>query len=51
MIGDTVYHKVGDEWKPKQKCKSHKNALRAMRLLYGIEGGEFKPTGKKSTLK
>lgn len=47
--GSAVYHKKGNRWVKKQQCSSHENAIKAMRLLYGIEGG-LVPTGKKSTM-
>lgn len=45
--GKAVYHKVGDQWKKKQQCTSHENALEAMRLLQAIEHNpEFVPRGR-----
>jgi len=46
--GNNVLHEKGGEWVVKQKCSSHAAALRAMRLLWGIEGGEWHPTGAKA---
>ena len=43
-----VLHEKDGKWVVKQHCKSHKAALRAMRLLYGIESGKWKPTGAKA---
>ena len=48
--------KRGDKWvtlntetgKVKGTHNSKVKALRQMRLLYGIESGEWKPTGKKA---
>lgn len=48
--------KRGDKWvtintetgKVKGTHDSKKKAIRQMRLLYGIESGEWKPTGKKA---
>ena len=39
VVGKKVMHKKGGVWKVKQTCKSNANAKKAMRLLYGIEGG------------
>jgi hypothetical protein len=44
--GKIIYHKKGGKWKVKQRAKSIKSAIRAMRLLQGLEHG-WKPTGKK----
>ena len=38
-IGKIVYHKIGRGWTIKQKCHSIPKAMRAIRLLYGIENG------------
>jgi len=46
--GSNVLHEKDGKWTVKQHCKSHQAALRAMRLLYGIEGGEWRPTGAKA---
>ena len=46
VIGNKVYHKKGGKWSVKQTCKSHSNAMAAMRLLRGVEGGEWKPRKK-----
>ena len=45
--GSDVLHEKGGKWSIKQHCRSHAAALRAMRLLYGVEGGKWEPTGKK----
>jgi len=37
--GNEVWHKKDGKWSLKQKCSNHENAVKAMRLLYGIEGG------------
>jgi len=42
-----VQKKVKNRWVHEQTCKSASAAKRAIKLLYGIEGGEWKPTGKK----
>lgn len=39
VSGSTVYHKKGNKWSVKQKCKSPAAAKAAVRLLYGIEHG------------
>lgn len=44
--GNVVYHKKGDKWTVKQRCKTVTAARKAMRLLQGIERG-WKPTGKR----
>jgi len=46
--GKTILHKKGGKWSKKQTCGSVAKAKSAMRLLHGIEGGEWKPTGKKA---
>ncbi len=45
--GKSILHQIGGKWKIKQKCSSHANAVSAMRLLQGIEHGDWKPTGKR----
>jgi len=45
--GKTVYKKV-DGLKKKGKAKSVAKAKRYMNLLYGVEGGKWKPTGKRA---
>lgn len=45
-VGSVIYHKKSGKWKVKQRCDSVAKAKRALRLLYGIESGEWKPTGK-----
>ena len=42
--GKNVLHEKGGKWSIKQKCSSHENALKAMRLLQGIEHGKWHPT-------
>ena len=42
--GSAVYHKKAGRWVKKQQCTSHSNAVKAMRLLYGVENG-MKPRG------
>lgn len=46
IIGSTVYHKKGSKWSKKQKCSSHAAAVKAVRLLQGVEHG-WKPTGRR----
>jgi hypothetical protein len=41
--GKVVYHKVKGHWSIKEKTHSHANAVKAVRLLHGIESG-WKPT-------
>jgi len=45
IIGNKVMHKKGGKWTVKQTCKSHANAVKAVRLLQGIEHG-MKPRKK-----
>jgi hypothetical protein len=45
-VGNKIYHKVGGNWKLKQKCKSVASAKRAMKLLRGVSHG-WRPTGRK----
>lgn len=47
-IGRTVYTKSGGTWHKKQTCGTIADAERAMRLLQGVEHGDWKPTGKKA---
>jgi len=49
VVGNKVYHKKGGRWKVKQTCESHKNAVKALRLLQGLEHGTIKKedVGKK----
>ena len=42
--GKAVYHLKNGKWSKKQQCSSHENALKAMRLLHGVEHG-MKPRG------
>lgn len=44
--GNIIYHKKGNKWTVKQKCRSVKNAKKAIRLLRGIKHG-WKPGSKK----
>jgi len=46
ISGKNILHKKGKSWTIKQRCSSVENAKKAMRLLYGIEGG-MKPRSKK----
>lgn len=48
--GKSVQHLKNGRWITKQKCSSHDNAIKAMRLLYMVEAGG-KPTGKPSIMK
>lgn len=41
--GKTIEHKKGGKWSKKQTCTSHKNAVKAMGLLEGLEKGTIKP--------
>ena len=49
IVGNKIYHKKGGKWKVKQTCKSHANAVKALRLLQGLEHGTIKKedVGKK----
>ena len=42
VIGRAVMHFKNGKWSVKQMAKSRKNALKAMRLLEGIEHGIIK---------
>jgi hypothetical protein len=39
VIGKRVYHLKGGRWGLKQTAKSHANAIRTVRLLYGLKHG------------
>lgn len=41
--GVTIEHKKGGKWSKKQTCKNHKNAVKALGLLEGLEKGTIKP--------
>jgi len=43
--GSDVYHKKQGVWKIKQRCSSHANAVKAVRLMQMVEHGG-KPKGK-----
>lgn len=43
--GKNVLHYKGGHWKIKQRCSSHENAVKAVRLLHGVEHG-MKPRRK-----
>ncbi len=45
-VGNKLMHKKDGEWSLKQTCESKENCIKAMRLLYGIEGGMV-PRSKK----
>ena len=40
--GNQIYTKSSGEWKLKQTCASHKNAVKALGLLQGLEHGTIK---------
>jgi hypothetical protein len=42
--GNQILHKKGGKWSVKQTCKSHKNAIKALGLLEGLESGSIKPS-------
>jgi hypothetical protein len=42
--GNVIYHFKDGVWKIKQRCKSVAAAIKALRLLHGIESGDWKPT-------
>lgn len=45
--GNNVMHFKGGKWSVKQKCSSHANAVKAIRLLNAVEHNpNFKPKGK-----
>jgi hypothetical protein len=39
IVGNKVMHKKGSHWTVKQTCSSHANAVKAVRLLHGVEHG------------
>lgn len=47
--GWVLMHKKGGKWTVKSHHKTRKDAVSAMRLLYGIESGNWKPTGVKTS--
>lgn len=47
VIGRNVYHFKDGKWKLKQRAGSVAKAKATMNLLYGIESGRWKPTGKR----
>jgi len=49
--GKVIYHKKGGKWSIKQRATSIENAKKAMRLLQGLEHGNWRPTGKKTKKK
>ena len=40
--GKNLMHYKGGRWKVKQHCTSHENAIKAMKLLRGLERGTIK---------
>jgi hypothetical protein len=40
--GKVIYHRKAGSWKVKQRCSSVLNAIKAMRLLRGLEAGSIK---------
>ena len=46
VVGNKVMHKKNDHWTVKQKCASHANAVKAVRLLQAVKRG-WKPTKAK----
>lgn len=42
--GRIIYHKVGDKWKIKQRCKDVESAKKAFGLLQGLAHGSIKPS-------
>jgi len=39
-VGNKIYHKKGGKWSVKQVCRSVAAAIKALRLLQGIERDE-----------
>ena len=50
VVGNAVYHKKGNKWSVKQRCRSNAAAKAAVRLLHGVDKG-WRPTGKKRAKK
>ena len=46
-VGKVIYTKSSGRWRVKQRASSVENAKRAIRLLRGIESGEWEPTGRR----
>jgi hypothetical protein len=46
-IGKKIYVKRGNKWVLKQRATSIPKAKSTMNLLYGLESGEWIPTGKR----
>jgi hypothetical protein len=40
--GKDVFHYKNGKWSIKQHCSSHENAVKAVRLLHGIDSGDIK---------
>jgi len=50
-IGRKIFTKSGGNWKLKQTAKTLENAKKTMRLLQGLEKGNIKKPGAKSSEK
>jgi hypothetical protein len=46
IVGNKVMHQKDGKWSTKQTCQSHANAVKAVRLLRGVEHGMI-PRRKK----
>ena len=42
IVGKNLMHYKNGKWSVKQHCTSHANAVKAMRLLQGLEHGTIK---------
>ena len=47
--GKKIYSKAGGKWHLKQVATSIANAKKALKLLYGIESGNWTPTNARSS--
>ena len=43
-VGKVIYTKSSGRWRVKQRAKSVENAKKTIRLLRGIEDGDWEPT-------
>jgi hypothetical protein len=46
-VGNVIYHKKDGDWSVKQTATSEANAIRALKLLEGIESGSITPKDMK----
>jgi hypothetical protein len=49
VVGKKVMHYKNGKWSVKQNCSSHENAVKAVRLLRGVEHGMVPRSQKKKS--